>query len=241
MGSCPCNKYEIAKKVDMSDGERTVQTWRPNPLPSANKGSNVKSSYINRHYRPTKRKDRFFVFGLLTDGECPNGPNIWTHATHMQHIFSSSKWWTRLPVHPETRYVWSHSCLHITGTQFFLREQRWVAGFIRWCPFGIPSSFGQWCHCQRKIHDKAVRHCLFSNLTEAMESTQRRTPVPNALFLLPNRMNHIGRTAPHFLSTPLAGRIAVGLPAYPPPTKICGNRWSKCRGSYWKLCLIMFL
>ena len=60
-------------------------------------------------------------------------------------------------------------------------------------------------------------------------------------FLLPNRMTHFGRTAPHFLSTPLAGRIAVGLPANPPPTKICGNRWSKCRGSYWKLCLIMFL
>ena len=36
-------------------------------------------------------------------------------------------------------------------------------------------------------HDKAVRQCLFSNLTEAMESTQTRTPVPNALFFAPKQ------------------------------------------------------
>lgn len=89
-GLVPAINMKLQKKVDMSDGERTVQTWRPNPLPSANQGSNVKSSYINRHTDPQQGKNRrylcSFVFGLLTDGECPNDPN--GHG-HMQHMFSS--------------------------------------------------------------------------------------------------------------------------------------------------------
>ena len=47
--------------------------------------------------RPTKRKDMFSLFGLLTDEECHH---LWQWKRHepMKHMFSP-KWWTVVPVH----------------------------------------------------------------------------------------------------------------------------------------------
>ena len=71
----------------MSDGERTVQTWRPNPLPSANKGSNVKSSYINRHTDPQKEKTVFSFLDCSLMGNAPMAP-IYGHMQHICNTFS---------------------------------------------------------------------------------------------------------------------------------------------------------
>ena len=101
-GLVPATNMKLQKKVDMSDGERTVQTWRPNPLPSANQGSNVKSSYINRHTDPQQEKKTvIYVLSFLDCSLMGNAPKkkyiyiyryklyiyIWTHATHVLFMF----------------------------------------------------------------------------------------------------------------------------------------------------------
>ena len=232
---------KLQKKVDMSDGERTVQTWRPNPLPSANKGSNVKSSYINRHTDPQKEKTVFSFLDCSLMGNAPMAP-IYGHMQHICNTFSLQasdgqgfQSILRLATSGATAACTSlgpsSSCGNNDGSPGSSDDVRSV----------YPPVLANDATVKGKSMIKQLDTVCSAISQRPWNQPKEEHLFQMPCFLLPNRMNHIGRTAPHFLSTPLAGRIAVGLPAYPPPTKICGNRWSKCRGSYWKLCLIMFL